>query len=75
MIIGVDPFSKWAEAEAVQSITTQKAVSFVSKSIFIRFVIPKIIIIDNETEFASLRFKEFCRKWDIDLWFSSAQLP
>nr|AAU89388.1 X-LRR protein [Manihot esculenta] len=75
MIMALDHFSKWAKAEAVQSITTQQAISFVSKNIFIRFGIPKVIITDNGTQFASSKFKDFCRKWDIDLRFSSTYHP
>lgn len=34
VIMAVDHFSKWAKTEAVQSITTQLEISFISKNIF-----------------------------------------
>lgn len=71
----MDHFSKWDEVEAIDSITIQQAISFVSKNIFTRFRILKVVIIDNETQFASFKFKEFCRKWEIDLRFSSIYHP
>lgn len=71
MIIVVDHFSKWAEVEAVQSIITQQTIFFVSRNIFNHFGIPKVITIDSGTQFTSFKFKEFYKKWDIDLRFSS----
>lgn len=72
VIVAIDHFSKWAgpDVEAVQSITTQQKISFVSKSIFTQFDIPKVLITDNGTQFASSKFKKFCRKWNIGLRFS-----
>lgn len=49
VIVAVDHFSKWAEVEATQSITTQQTISLVRKNIFTRFGIPKTIITDNGT--------------------------
>lgn len=68
-------FNKQAEAEAVQSITTQQTISFISKNIFTCFDIPKVIITNNVMQFTNFTFKEFCRKWDINLRFSSAYHP
>lgn len=75
VIVPVDHFSKWAEAEAVQSITTQQAISFVNKNIFTRFEISKVVIIGKRTQFMSSKFKDFYKKWEIDLRFSSTYYP
>lgn len=77
IIVAVDHFSKWAETEveAMQSITTQQAISFISKNIFTRFRIPKVVIIYNGTQFVSSKFKGFYKKWEIDLRFSSVYHP
>lgn len=49
--------SKWAEAEAIQSIITHQTIFFINKNTFTRFGIPKLIITDHRTihEFSSLK--------------------
>lgn len=49
-------------------------VSFISKNIFTHFCILKILIIDNEMQFSSSKFKEFYRKWEIDFQLNLAYL-
>ena len=47
LLIVIDYFTKWVEAEALATITKVKVRSFVWKSIVCRFGIPRTIILDN----------------------------
>ncbi|WCJ21233.1 hypothetical protein M5689_003400 [Euphorbia peplus] len=62
VIVAVDHFTKWVEAEAVSSITAQQIVKFFKNSIVYRFGIPNTIITDNGKQFNSALFKHFCER-------------
>ena len=47
LIVIVDYFTKWVEAEPVTMITEAKITSFVWKNIICRFGVPYVIISDN----------------------------
>ena len=47
LIVAVDYFTKWVEAELVMTITKAKVISFVWKNIICRFRVPCVIISDN----------------------------
>ena len=60
LLVVIDYFTKWVEAEALSTITEAKIQSFVWKNIICRFGIPQIIISDNGRQFNSQGFKDFC---------------
>ena len=60
LLVAIDYFTKWVEAEALSTITEAKIQSFVWKNIIYRFEIPQIIISDNGRQFNSQGFKDFC---------------
>ena len=47
MMVAVDYFTKWVEAEALASITPEKIKEFIYKNIFCRYGVPHTIISDN----------------------------
>ena len=47
LIVEINYFMKWVEAELVEIITETKITSFVWKNIICRFGIPNVIISDN----------------------------
>ena len=47
IIIAVDYFTKWAEAEPLATITEQKIRNFVWRAIICRFGIPRALVSDN----------------------------
>ncbi|KAL2253185.1 UNVERIFIED_CONTAM: Gag-Pol polyprotein [Sesamum indicum] len=51
VIVAVEYFSKWVEAEAVSKITEREAINFIWKNIVCRFGIPRVLISDNGTQF------------------------
>ena len=47
LIVAINYFTKWVEAEAVTMITEAKVTSIVWKNIICRFGVPRVIISDN----------------------------
>ena len=47
MVVAIDHFTKWVEAEALATITEAKIQNFVWKNIVCSFKIPRTIILDN----------------------------
>ncbi|KAJ8475585.1 hypothetical protein OPV22_019312 [Ensete ventricosum] len=75
LIVGVDYFTKWLEAEPLASITERQVEGFVWKNIITRFGLPRVIITDNDTQFNNTKFKMFCQSYRIQLKFSSVAQP
>ncbi|XP_064944527.1 uncharacterized protein LOC135596398 [Musa acuminata AAA Group] len=75
IIVGVDYFTKWVEAEPLATITEHQMEKFVWKNLVTRFGLPKVIITDNGPQFAGRRFREFCAGHGIQLRFSSVAHP
>ena len=59
IIVAVDYFSKWAEAEPLATITEQKIRNFVWRAIICRFGIPRALISDNGKQFDNAKFRDF----------------
>ncbi|XP_075662974.1 uncharacterized protein LOC142632463 [Castanea sativa] len=47
LVVGIDYFTKWVEAEALAMITEKNVRSFVWKSIICRYGIPRVLVSDN----------------------------
>jgi hypothetical protein len=60
LFVAIEKFTKWPEATPVISITQGAAVAFL-KSIVYRFGVPSRIITNNETQFKSRLFQEYCK--------------
>ena len=60
LLVAINYFTKWVEAEALATITEAKIQSFVWKNIICRFGIPMTIISNNERQFDNQGFKDFC---------------
>lgn len=56
VIVAVDYFTEWVEAEPMTKITSAKVVSFVVKNIICQYCVPNKIIIDNGTQFETYHF-------------------
>jgi transposase InsO family protein len=55
----MEKFSKWIEACPISKIKFEQAVSFFTDIIH-RFGVPNSIITNNDTQFTSRKFLEFC---------------
>ena len=75
IVVGVDYFIKWVEAEPLATITERQIEKFIWRNLVTRFGLPKTIIIDNGPQFTGRRFREFCASHGIQLRFSSVAYP
>ncbi|CAL2230994.1 unnamed protein product [Prunus armeniaca] len=74
-VVAVDYFTKWAEAEALATITAARIETFVWQNIVCRFGIPNTIVTDNGRQFDNPKFKQFCSNLKIKLCFASPAHP
>ncbi|MCI66227.1 gag-pol polyprotein, partial [Trifolium medium] len=49
LIVGVDYFTKWVEAEPLANITAFNVLRFFKRDILARFGIPQVVVTDNGT--------------------------
>ena len=60
LVVGIDYFTKWVEAEPLVSITQQSVKNFVWKSILCKFGVPRVLVFNNGRRFDNALFKDFC---------------
>ncbi|RDY09241.1 Pol polyprotein, partial [Mucuna pruriens] len=75
LIVVVDYFTKWVEAEPVTTISSEWIKHFLWKKIICRFGMPTEIVSDNRTQFASKATTEFYEGLKIKQLFTSAEHP
>jgi len=75
LLVAIDYFTKWVEAEALATITKARIQNFVWKNIICRFEVPRTIIIDNGRQFDNQGFRDFCSSLGIKNQFSSPGHP
>ena len=75
VVVAVDYFTKWGEAEPLPSISTKKIKDFVHKSIACRYGIPFKLISDNGKHFDSKALRDFCEALGIKKDFSAVCHP
>ncbi|GAU27362.1 hypothetical protein TSUD_55150 [Trifolium subterraneum] len=75
LLVAVDYFTKWIEAEPVATISSERVKKFYWKNILCRFGIPKYIVSDNGTQFTSESVINFCQEKGIRNTFISVEHP
>ena len=75
IIVAVDYFTKWVEAEPLATIIEQKIRNFVWRSIICRFGIPRALVSDNGKQFDNPKFRDFCAELGIKNYYSSPAHP
>lgn len=75
VLLSIDYFTKWVEAESYVAITGNDVIKFTWKNIICRFVTPRYIVCDNGTQFNNAWFQTFCQRYGITLQFSSRSYP
>jgi len=75
MLVAVDYFTKWAEAEALANIRDVDVKKFVWKNIVTRFGVPDSLILDNALQFDSKAFRTFCSDLSIKNRYSTPAYP
>ena len=75
LLIVIDYFTKWVEAEALATITKARIRSFVWKNIICKFGIPRTIISNNGQQFDNQGLRDFRLGLGIKNQFSSPGHP
>ncbi|KAL0313645.1 UNVERIFIED_CONTAM: Transposon Tf2-12 polyprotein [Sesamum radiatum] len=75
LIVTVDYFTKWVEAEALTKITENEVIKFLWKNIVCRFGIPRAFVSDNGTQFSGNKLREWCKGLSIKQFFTSVSNP
>ncbi|XP_057530029.1 uncharacterized protein LOC130808593 [Amaranthus tricolor] len=75
IIVAIDYFTKYVEAEALSSITDKQVCQFLWRNIITRYGIPRVIITDNGRQFVSKNTIQYCDKFHIQIRFSSVSRP
>ncbi|XP_025652914.1 uncharacterized protein [Arachis hypogaea] len=75
LIVAIDYYTKWVEAEPLASITSSNCRKFMWRQVITRFGIPKVVISDNGTQFIDKKFAEFLSGLGIKQKFSSVEHP
>ena len=75
VLVAVNYFTKWAEAEVLANIRDVDVKKFVWKNIITRFRVPNSIISDNGMQFNSRAFHEFCNGLGIKNRYSTPTYP
>ncbi|CAN1314375.1 Transposon Tf2-11 polyprotein [Linum perenne] len=75
IIVAVDYFTKWVEAEALASITAYQVQKFVLKNIITRFSLPLGFVCDHGTQFDCTAFLDFCQEFKILVRLASVAYP
>ena len=74
LVVGIDYFTKWVEAEALTIITEKNIRSFIWRCIICRFGIPRVLVSDNGKQFDD-SFRDFCSQLGIRNYHSSPAYP
>ena len=75
LVVGIDYFIKWVEAEAMATITEKNIRNFVWRNIICRYGIPRVLVLDNGKQFDNDSFKDFCLQLRIKNQYSLLAYP
>ncbi|CAL1363288.1 unnamed protein product [Linum trigynum] len=75
LVVAVDYFTKWIEAEPLDTITSAKIQKFLFNNIMIKFGTPNTIITGHGTQFDCRPFENFCVRNRITCRMASVAFP
>ncbi|KAK3007570.1 hypothetical protein RJ639_014416 [Escallonia herrerae] len=75
VIVAVDYFTKWVEAEALATISEKKCEDFFWRAVVCHFGIPRVLVTDNGKQFDNPTFRTFCANLSIEQRFTSVAHP
>ena len=75
LVVSVDYFTKWVEAEAMATLSEKNIRSFVQRSIICRYEIPRVLVSNNIKQFDNNSFRDFCSQLGIKNHYSSPTHP
>ena len=71
LVVAIDYFTKWVEAEPLATITEKNIQSFIWKVVVCKFGIPRVLVSDNGKQFDNPRFRQFSQELGIHNHYSS----
>ncbi|KAK6163313.1 hypothetical protein DH2020_000177 [Rehmannia glutinosa] len=75
LIVAVDYFSKWVEAEPVAKISESQIRSFIWKNLVSRYGWPRDLISDNGTQFQDRKIRKWLAEMKVRQHFTSVAHP
>ncbi|KAL5542865.1 hypothetical protein UlMin_010575 [Ulmus minor] len=75
VVVAIDYYTKWVEAEALAKITEQNVTAFIWKNIICRFGVPRELVSDHGTQFENEKLQSVCDRLGIIKVFSSPAHP
>ncbi|GAU47343.1 hypothetical protein TSUD_302120 [Trifolium subterraneum] len=75
LIVAVDYFTKWIEAEPLAKIGASHILRFFKRNVLARFGIPQVVVTDNGTQFTNKKFQEFLAAIGTTQHFTSVEHP
>ena len=75
LVVGIDYFTKWVEAEALATITEKNIQNFVWRNIKCKYGIPRVLVSDNGKQFDNSAFRDFYSKLGIKNHYLSLAHP
>ena len=75
LIVAIDYFTKWVEAEPLATIIEKNIQNFVWKAVICRFRLPRVLVSNNGKQFVNLRFRQFSQELGIHNHYSSLGHP
>ena len=75
LLVGIDYFMKWVEAEPLANIRDVDAKIYFWKNIVTRFGVPHVLISDNSLQFDSKMFIKYCGELGITNRYSILAYP
>ena len=60
LVVGIDYFTKWVEAEPLATITKKNIRTFVWRNIICRYGVPRVLVFNNGKQFNNSAFRNFC---------------
>ena len=75
VLVAMDYFTKWVEAEALANIRDVDVKKFMWRNIVTKFRVPKSLVSDNGLQFDSKAFRKFCSNLGIKNRYSTLAYP
>ncbi|GAU42817.1 hypothetical protein TSUD_288450 [Trifolium subterraneum] len=75
LIVAVDYFTKWIEAEPLTKIGASHILRFFKRNVLARFGISQVVVTDNGTQFTNKKFQEFLATIGTTQHFTSVEHP
>jgi len=74
-VVAIEYLTRWIEAKPLATITSETVKNFFWQNIVCRFGVPSLLTVDNEKQFDSDKFKEFCCYIGTKIAFASVYHP